>query len=239
FMKLAPQNGGIEQPGAGTATGGISCSATIATVASLNNMGVGGTTANFTIDGENFRGYPVQTTSLSIEAVGQDIENGVHATTNEARSPANTEGYTSFVAVPDRAHSRLVLVSGSFGTGSSVIVDSSASNNFATIAVMGSNNYAGGAIETVGKPNNTLSIGDLVIRGTNGANLLLGMSTANLQVNGSTITVDLTNVLGSGTSAPSFIWADDGTLGFIADRALIPQVATAQFTNLAGSSNVV
>lgn len=62
---------------------------------------------------------------------------------------------------------------------------------------------------------------ELVVRGQSGANLLLGKTEADLVVSGNTITVQLTNVPGSGTAQPGFLWRDDGDLGFLSDRSSV------------------
>ena len=233
-LKLGLKNGGLETSGSGNALAGVSVSGPIA---NPNNTGLVGATANFQINGEDFRNYPISDTT--IEGVASDIETSVRSTTTESHVLTNQPAYTNFVAVPDRAHSRFVFLSGTVGSDSSVIFNSSTTNTFATIALVGSNNYTAGAKEAPGKPNAGLSLAGLNVRGQNGANLLLGKSIADMQLNGSNVTINLTNVPNSGTGAPSFIWQDQGDGNFITDVATIPNLSTATFTNLASSSNIV
>jgi hypothetical protein len=137
------------------------------------------------------------------------------------------------VAIPDRTRARLVLVSGTFGKGSSVIVN----DNLATVANMGS--LTTGAIERAGKANTVKSLGDLTMIAPDGSNLLLGRTASNITVSGSTITIDLANQPNSGTGNPRFIWKDNGSHSFTDDRAPTPNTGIGPVGNTVGTQNVV
>jgi hypothetical protein len=142
------------------------------------------------------------------------------------------------VTVPGQA--RLVLVGGSFGSGSQVVIDGDVGTTgeaFSSIAAIGTSNA--GAVQYNGLSNTITTISDLSIRGQDGANLLLGKSAADLVISGNSISIDLTNVPNSGTGLPTYFWKDSRDLSFLADRSPVPNVSTQAFTNLPGSSNIV
>jgi len=70
----------------------------------------------------------------------------------------------------------------------------------------------------------------LVVRSQGVVNLLLGKTASDMTISGSTVTVNLTNLPNSGTAQPTYVWRDDGDLGFLTDRAPAPNMA-AGFNN--------
>ncbi|MBX3466036.1 MAG: hypothetical protein KF878_03930 [Planctomycetes bacterium] len=231
LLRLGAANQGVERPGRGDARAGYSASSGAGT------YNLVGAVARLRINGEDFREYTLSSNGLS--AVAVELEGLVRNADNQARHPPNNEAYTQFVAIPDTARSRLVLVSGTFGQGASVVVNSDLTETFSTTAQIGTNQFAAGAREAVGAANTLISIDDLSIRSQTGANLLLGRTVADVVRNGSTISIELANQPGSGTGSPTFLWVDDGDLAFIADRAPVPNRSTQRATNTPGSSNVV
>lgn len=231
LLRLGAANQGVERPGRGDARAGYSASSGAGT------YNLVGAVARLRINGEDFREYTLSSNGLT--AVAVELEGLVRNADNQARHPPNNEAYTQFTAIPDTARSRLVLVSGTFGQGASVVVNSDLTETFSTTAQIGTNQFAAGAREAVGAANTLISIDDLSIRSQTGANLLLGRTVADVVRNGSTISIELANQPGSGTGSPTFLWVDDGDLAFIADRAPVPNRSTQRATNTPGSSNVV
>lgn len=82
-----------------------------------------------------------------------------------------------------------------------------------------------GGVERPGHGRGVADLDSLVVRGQDGSNLLLGKSSSDVVIAGNSIDVNLTNVPGSGTATPTWIWRDDGDRGFITDKALVPNHA--------------
>jgi fibronectin-binding autotransporter adhesin len=182
-------------------------------------------------------------------AMAQDVENkvrgttkiptsaGASSTTAAALANANTEAYSGFVVILDTvtaAGTKLLFVPGGEGSKSSVVVDPTCA--FAIEAQMGSG--ATGATETVGTNNTVFSLEDLAMVSSNGQNLISGLTVSNITVSGTSIVVDLANQAGSGTANPSFLWRDNGNLGFVSDASGLPNRA-ADFANVAATDGVV
>jgi hypothetical protein len=91
---------------------------------------------------------------------------------------------------------------------------------------------ANGGVERPGSGNalTALPASLLVVRSQGGVNLLLGKTASDMTITGPTVTVNLTNVPNSGTAQPTYVWRDGGDLGFLTDRAPVPNLA-AGFNN--------
>lgn len=238
-LGLGAANGGVERPGAGDARAGISVSGPI----SPDTIAIpAGTSANLLIDGETVRAFQFTGMTTILENVAFVLEGRVRAADVEALNPPNQAAYSGFVAIPHRNHpggARLVLVSGAPGPGSSVVVASSATDPFSTIAAMGSVSFAAGASEAPGAPNTTVSLADLSVRAQDGSNLLLGRTASDLTIAGAVITVALANTPGSGQGTPTFSFADDGDGMFLCDTAPVPNLAGGGASNLPAGSAIV
>jgi hypothetical protein len=225
-LKLGQANGGVEIPGAGDAGHGILWSGTV----DPDAMGVANTTLLLGLNGEDpVVSAPIANGSSTLEAVGRDLEAALRAGV-EPQHSSNATAYDQFIAVPDRANNRLVLVSGTEGTGSAVAVD-------LTSALGGFFDPFNTSADSVpGRANTDTQLDDLnVVSASSGRSLILGRDASYVVCSGSTISVDFTNLPGDGTATPRYMWSDDGDLGFICDGA--PQInrATTTFSNVGGA----
>ncbi|MEZ6185543.1 MAG: PKD domain-containing protein [Planctomycetota bacterium] len=234
FMRLGPANGGVEFAGFGDAQVGLSVSATIGTPGSLP---VASTRARFQFNGENFRNYDIPAGVTTLASLADELQTQFRASSNEAYSPASQVSYSKAVVIADSVRNRLVVVPGGQGSGVRVIAASEpgGSDPFASVALVGSDNYTGGAMETTGADNTVFPSGDLHVVGIDGSNMLLGAPTP--QIVGNTITFLLSNSPSAGAS-PSFRYADNQDGGFVRDQASVPNFYSGSVTNLAGTSNV-
>ena len=238
-FRLGTANGGVERAGYGDGRAGFAASATLPNIDTMNVAAT--TTATIRLNGEPFRDYGLSDGSLpatlnTLEQLSRALELKLRPTTNIAQHAPNQAAYAGFVAVPDRATSRLVLVTGASGPAARVEVLSEGNSFGTTIARIGTD--VSGTIHRPGQANTTLSLADLTVVGLNGVNLIQGKDVAALQFNGATVTIELTNPPGGGTSAPTFNWRDGGDRGFLVDRAATPNLGATQFTNLTAATNV-
>lgn len=151
--------------------------------------------------------------------------------TESARRAEPVPAYAGFTA--NFENGRYILRSGVAGTGSSVtVLPAAAAGDLAPQLKLGA---ANGGIERPGQDGGISDLDDWVVLSSDGrTNLLFGQTTADVSVMGDTVSIDLTNVPGSGTASPTFLWRDDGDRGFISDRAPVPNVARGM--NSAGLS---
>lgn len=238
-FRLGTANGGVERAGYGDGRAGFAASATLPNIDTMNVAAT--TTATIRLNGEPFRDYALSDGSLpatlnTLEQLSRALELKLRPSTNIAQHAPNQAAYAGFVAVPDRATSRLVLVTGASGPAARVEVLSEGNSFGTTIARIGTD--VSGTIHRPGQANTTLSLADLTVVGLNGVNLIQGKDVSSLQFNGATVTVELTNPPGGGTSAPTFNWRDGGDRGFLVDRAATPNLGATQFTNLTAATNV-
>lgn len=233
FMRLGTANGGVEFAGFGDAQVGLSVSAVLPT----SLPGVAGTTARFQFNGEDFRAYPIGGGVTTRASLASELQTKMRAVTNEAQSPASQVSYSEAVVIDDTARNRLVVVPGGQGAGVRAVAGSEpgGADPFASVALVGSDNYVGGAVETAGADNTLLPTGDLNVVGVDGSNMLLGAPPPLLS--GNTLTFLLSNAPGAGPT-PSFRLADNGDGGFIRDQASVPNFLGGALTNLTGSSNI-
>jgi len=233
FMRLGTANGGVEFPGFGDAQVGLSVSAVIP--AAL--PGVAGETARFQLNGEDFRGYSIGAGVSTRASLASELQTKMRAATNEAQSPASQISYSEAVVIDDTVRSRLIVVPGGQGAGVRAVAGSEpgGADPFASVALVGSDNYVGGAVETTGADNTALPTGDLNVVGVDGSNMLLGAPPPLLA--GNTLTFLLSNAPGAGAT-PSFRLADNGDGGFLRDRASVPNFLSGALTNLTGNSNI-
>ncbi len=248
-LKLGVDEEGFERAGRGTAAAGVSASAPLL---ATTGTGAGQTVVLLGLNGEAFRPYDIGTRT-DLADVAERLESLVRISTNAPALHAPLQsGYSGFTALVDTnvnglgdpslvpGQARLVLLSGSYGSGSTVVVNGDVGSDgagFATVAMIGT--AATAALQYAGQASLDLLLDDLTIVGPDGSNLLEGKTTADLELVGNSVAVDLVNAPGSGTALPTYYWFDDGDLGFIADRAGVPNLPASGFTNLEGTSNVV
>lgn len=230
-LRLGAANGGNERAGSGDARHGLAWSAPL-TAANTNLQGVA---AAVKVNGEDGHQFTVTSATQALADVARAIETPLRQRSSAPQHSSNSTGFAETVVVPHLlggGQGRLVIVSGSEGSGSSVEVEDTA-----TAGDLGElfDTSLTGAGRRAGAANTRAFITDLTVLGVTGRNLILGRTDAHVVASGSAITVEFTNLPGDGTGAPRFLWVDDGDLGFVCDAAPVVNRATGTFTNVPGA----
>lgn len=240
-LKLGTANDGVETAGSGDGGQGMAWSRVLLDSA---NTGLSGTQAMIAINGEDPITFSVSAATQSLEDVASFIQTRLRTQASSPQHSSNARSYSELVVIPHRLAAaptgRLIIVSGGEGAGSKVEVKApTPASTFDAAFDTGT-----GGVAKAGAENTQTQLDDLNVFSATGRNLLLGRTDANVVASGSTIVVEFTNAPGDGTTAPRFVWADDGDLGFIADAAPVVNPAAAvsntghgQLLALAGDDN--